>query len=230
MNNRTFYYSVVLGLALAGNCFAAEFQKIVHADGQVEYRQVEKTKTQVKTPSKTYYKYRNAQGVLSFSDRQPVNRSYELVRFDCYACKVGSKVNWETTPLFRGRYEDAIAFYAQQYSVSPALVKAVIHAESAFNPQAKSRVGAQGLMQLMPATAQELGVRSPFNPEDNIEGGVRYLAKLLQSFNQDVRLATAAYNAGPGAVRRHKGVPAYAETQAYVERVAILARRYAQES
>lgn len=223
------YLTLILSL-LSGYSVAAGYQKIVHADGSIEYRQAKQAQVKTKPASTTYYKYHNEQGVPSFSDRQPERVSYELVRFDCYACKASSGVNWETTPLFNGRYEETILFYAKQHSVSPALVKAVIHAESAFNPQAKSPVGAQGLMQLMPATAQELGVVSPFDPEANIEGGVRYLAQLLNSFNQDVRLATAAYNAGPGTVRRYKGVPAYAETQAYVERVAILARRYAQDS
>jgi soluble lytic murein transglycosylase-like protein len=102
----------------------------------------------------------------------------------------------------------------------------VIHAESAFNPQARSRAGAQGLMQLMPQTAAELGVGNPFDAEQNIDGGVRYLAGLLQRYDQDVRLATAAYNAGPGAVQQYGGIPPYAETQAYVKRIEVLYRRY----
>lgn len=224
------FYSLLAGLVLAGGVQAAGIQKIVHPDGTVEFRQAETPAASVQPQQRTgtYYKYRDSSGVLSFSDRKPEKYHYEQVRFDCYACKVGSQVRWESTPLFFGRYDEAIEFYAGQYNVDPALVRAVIHAESAFNPQARSRVGAQGLMQLMPATARELGVDKPFDPEANIEGGVRYLAMMLQRFNQDTRLATAAYNAGPGAVQRYKGVPAYAETQAYVERVAILARRYRQ--
>lgn len=215
-----------------GMAQATSVQKITHADGTVEFRQAapQASPASAEEPkrSATYYRYRDSKGVLSFSDRAPKTHFYEKVRFDCYACKVKSQVTWETTPLYVGHYDDAIEFYAQQYAVSPALVRAVIHAESNFNPKARSRVGAQGLMQLMPATAKELGVANPLDPEANIEGGVRYLAMMLQRFNRDVRLATAAYNAGPNAVRRHKGVPAYAETQAYVERVAILARRYEQ--
>lgn len=229
---RTIFFNTVClaGLLALGSgvALAQQFERVVRADGTTEFRQVQANNT--KAPDKSYYRYRDGNGVMSFSDRQPVRHSYELVRFDCYACKIGNSINWETTPLFKGRYEDLIAHYAREHNVSPALVKAVIHAESAFNPKAKSRVGAQGLMQLMPATAKELGVRSPFDPEQNIEGGVRYLAQMLRSFNQDVRLATAAYNAGPGTVRRYRGVPDYAETRAYVERVAILARRYAAES
>ncbi len=210
-----FHYGFLLGIVLglpAGAACAQQFEPVARAD------------------SNTYYRYRDAAGVVSFSDRRPLKHSYEVMRFDCYACRPGGSINWETTPLISGRYEEIISRYAAQHDVSPALVKAVIHAESAFNPQARSKAGAQGLMQLMPATARELGVSSPFDPEQNIEAGVRYLAQMLRSFNHDVRLATAAYNAGPGTVRRYRGVPDYAETRAYVERVAILARRYAAES
>src|SRR5690625_248245 len=91
-----------------------------------------------------------------------------------------------------------------------------------------STKGAQGLMQLMPATAEALNVQDPLIPEQNIDGGVRYLAQLLAEHQGNTRLATAAYNAGPGAVRRHRGVPPFAETRTYIERVAILYERYQQ--
>ncbi|WP_300497719.1 lytic transglycosylase domain-containing protein, partial [uncultured Methylophaga sp.] len=109
------------------------------------------------------------------------------------------------------------------------LVRAVIHAESAFNAKALSKKGAQGLMQLMPGTAKDLGVTNAFDVQQNIEGGVKYLAGLLNTFDGDIKLATAAYNAGPGAVKRFKGIPPYAETEVYVERVGILHQRYGQE-
>lgn len=204
---------------------APGIEKIVHPSGTVEYRQVAVTKGHAVASAAPIYKH----GSNSFSDKQlqgGVRGEKWQPRYDCYACKIRSTVNWETTPLFVGRYEQEIARYARLHDVSPALVKAVIHAESAFNPMARSRVGAQGLMQLMPGTAAELGVGSPFDPEQNIDGGVRYLAMLLRMYNNDVRLATAAYNAGPGAVQRYQGVPAFPETQAYVQRVAILERRY----
>lgn len=99
------------------------------------------------------------------------------------------------------------------------LVKNVVLAESGGNPKATSPVGAQGLMQLMPETARELGVDNPYDAEDNLDGGVRYLKRMLDAFGGDLPKAVAAYNAGPGAVARHGGVPPYAETQAYVRRV-----------
>jgi soluble lytic murein transglycosylase-like protein len=106
------------------------------------------------------------------------------------------------------------------------LLRAIIHAESGFNPRALSYKGAQGLMQLMPATAFELGVGDAFDPAQNISGGARYLAILLHDYHGDVKLAAAAYNAGAGAVAKYGGVPPYAETEVYVKRVALLYQRY----
>ena len=113
-----------------------------------------------------------------------------------------------------------------KHQVDPALIRAVIHAESAFNVNALSSKGAQGLMQLMPGTAKDMGVTNAFDARQNIEGGVKYLARLMATFNGDVQLATAAYNAGPGNVKRYNGIPPYAETEVYVERVSILYQRY----
>jgi soluble lytic murein transglycosylase-like protein len=114
---------------------------------------------------------------------------------------------------------------ARRYGVDPALVHAVVRAESAFDHLAVSSAGAQGLMQLMPGTALEVGVRDPFHPRENLEGGVYYLAQLLDRFQGNTQLALAGYNAGPGAVERYGGVPPYSETLQYIERVF----RYRQE-
>ena len=115
---------------------------------------------------------------------------------------------------------------AARHGVDPALLRALIRAESNFDPTATSPAGAQGLTQLMPGTAAGLGVTNPLDPTQAIEGGAKYLRDQLDRFGNDPRLALAAYNAGPGAVQRYGGVPPYAETQAYVERVLGYAREY----
>ena len=125
-----------------------------------------------------------------------------------------------------GRYDLHIQAMGSKYRVDPALIKAVIRAESAWNPTAVSSAGAQGLMQLMPGTASKLDVVDPFDPYQNIEAGAKYLRMMLDTFNGDVMLAVAAYNAGPGAVKKYKGVPPYAETRSYVKIVLRYYREY----
>jgi soluble lytic murein transglycosylase-like protein len=144
----------------------------------------------------------------------------------CFACASAPGVNFGTLRLNTSAYSSEISRAAKQYGVDEAVVRAIIHAESAFNPNALSRVGAQGLMQLMPATARRFGVGNPFDAGQNIQGGVQYLAWLLKRFNGDLTLAAAGYNAGEGAVDKYKGVPPYSETQRYVQRVGVLAARY----
>lgn len=124
------------------------------------------------------------------------------------------------------QYDELIQAKARQLGLEPALIKAIIHTESAFNPKAISPKGASGLMQLMPATAERYGVTDRFNPVQSLEGGGRYMRDLLMMFNHDTRLALAAYNAGENAVSRHNGIPPYEETRQYVEKVMYLLDEY----
>jgi soluble lytic murein transglycosylase-like protein len=126
----------------------------------------------------------------------------------------------------RGRFDDLIKTAADGYGVDHALVKAVVRVESDFNDQAISPAGAMGLMQLMPKTASDLGVTDPFNPEQNVRGGTRYLRSLLDILHNDLKLALAAYNAGLQRVLRHGAIPPIRETERYVEKVLHFYRIY----
>lgn len=128
-------------------------------------------------------------------------------------------VSVKTDASFSGKFADLIQQAAEKYQVDAKLIAAVIKAESNFNPQAKSSAGAMGLMQLMPGTAAGLGVNNPFDPLENIYGGAKLLHRLLEKYNQNIPLALAAYNAGSGAVDQYGGIPPYAETKLYVQRV-----------
>lgn len=143
----------------------------------------------------------------------------------CFAC-TPSGPDFGHVRLNTTAYSNEIAEAARKYGVDEAVVRAIIHAESSFNPNALSRVGAQGLMQLMPATARRFGVDNPFDAAQNIHGGVEYLAWLLKRFDGNLTLAAAGYNAGEGNVDKYGGVPPFSETQRYVERVGVLADRY----
>lgn len=176
--------------------------------------------------AKPIYQYVKSDGSIAFTDRKPVKHSYSVYRTGCYACQLRSSLNWHKIPIYPDKYYLEIAKASKQHNVDPALVRAMIHAESAFKANARSKKGAVGLMQLMPATAKYMGVKRPAQPEQNIFGGVKYLSYLLEKFDGNIRLATAAYNAGPNAVKKYKGIPPFAETKAYVERVGILHNRY----
>ncbi len=174
-----------------------------------------------------YYKHTQG-GVVVFSSKPPRGHRYETVLVGgCYACGVRSSINWNSIALNTNDYATEISNAAIEHGVEIALVRALIHAESAFNPMALSNKGAQGLMQLMPATAGMYGVTDAFDAKQNIRAGVRHLAGLIKRYNGDISLVAAAYNAGEGAVAKYRGtVPPYEETKVYVQRVTLLRQRY----
>lgn len=209
---------------------ADSIQRIEDEKGVVEFTNVISTK---KSSGKqtVIYKYPQSGELTVFTDQKPTHTSsYEVLKFDCFACNPDSTIDWHKVSLNLTSYSDAVKQAAKLNNIDPALVRALIHAESAFNAKAVSSKGAQGLMQLMPSTAKELGVDNALNADQNIAGGTKYLAQLLQQFNGDIKLATAAYNAGPNAVKKYNGIPPYTETKVYVERIGILHRRYKNSS
>lgn len=128
-------------------------------------------------------------------------------------------VQANTQPTTKSQILNVVSQISKKHGVDEKLVQALIKQESGFNPKAKSKSGAIGLMQLMPATAKNMGVKDPYNTVQNVEGGVKYLKSMLNKYNGNVILALAAYNAGPGAVDKYSGVPPYKETQNYVKNI-----------
>jgi len=124
------------------------------------------------------------------------------------------------------RFSDEITTASRLHDIHPALITAVIHAESNFNPRARSYAGAKGLMQINPPTQRYLRLKNIYDPSQNIEAGARYLKELLKTFNGNLMFALAAYNAGPGAVRKYGGIPPYRETRAYVKKVMAYYNQY----
>lgn len=178
------------------------------------------------------YKFTDKDGMVHYTNIKPANQqNVKTFSFPCYVSDPKcQQLDWERIPLNRQAFSTIIQASAEVFAIDEALIRAIIHAESAYQPEAISPQGAQGLMQLMPATQKELQVENVFDPVNNIEGGTRYLAGLMKEFDQNIELAAAAYNAGPGAVRKYGGIPPYKETREYVRRVKILYRRYSSES
>ena len=169
-------------------------------------------------------------GVTHYTNVRPRGAAQSALLFSyvetCYACGLMPSVNFGSVRLNTSAYSSEIRDAASRFGVDEYIVRAIIHAESAYRPNAISHAGAQGLMQLIPATASRFGVSDPFDPAQNISGGVKYLAWLMKRYSSNLTLVAAAYNAGEGAVDRNGGVPPYSETQRYVQRVGQLADRY----
>lgn len=174
------------------------------------------------------YVYQARDGSRLITDHPRVEPGYRLVKVYSQT-KVWEQTGTGPRPSARPRpsaYDDLIDTTAHQMELDPMLIKSVMHAESAFNPDAVSSKGASGLMQLMPATARRYGVSSIFDPRQNVVGGARYLSYLLDRYNGDLELALAGYNAGENAVDQTGGIPPYPETRHYVKKVMQLYRGY----
>ncbi|MBF7687526.1 lytic transglycosylase domain-containing protein [Acinetobacter rathckeae] len=174
------------------------------------------------------YTYQDANGDILLTNQAQSNKQLKKVTVTYYPdSNIHRYKNWgknesAVLPSFsknKNAFDTIISSAAQKHGVPEGLIKAIMHTESSFNIYAKSPVGAQGLMQLMPATAKHLNVSDSFNPEANIHGGAKYIALLLKQFNGNTPLALAAYNAGVGNVNKYGGIPPFKETQNYVERV-----------
>ncbi len=176
--------------------------------------------------------YRGADGVPLYTDKKLNTRLLDEVY--AYIGKYGRPtavqscqgLTAEGMEARGAQYQYLINRHAQAYGVDPALIKAMMRVESCFDRVAVSKVGAQGLMQLMPGTAKILGVMDSFDPDENIRGGVEYLSGLLKRFNNNLEFAIAGYNAGPGNVEKYNGIPPFRETQSYLKRVMAHYKRY----
>jgi soluble lytic murein transglycosylase-like protein len=176
------------------------------------------------------YVYQRADGSKLITDHARSEPGYRLIRI--YGSNSDDGAAARAAPARRSsrvratRYDNLIQQVSSTVTLDPALIKSVMHAESAFDPRALSHKGASGLMQLMPATARRYGVTRIFDPKQNVMAGSRYLRDLLRQFSGDMRLALAGYNAGENAVVKYGGIPPYSETQKYVRKVLELYKSY----
>jgi hypothetical protein len=211
----------MIAMPISGHCFESNkntptFSKLIK-ETIPEVRSVPISGHGIKRDSKniilTTYKHKTAEPMVSGE-------------------KMRKPAEYETQPFVKRNVKTNPAFYpiilqaSSRYQVDPNLVRAIIMAESGYNPNAVSKKGAKGLMQLMPKTAQYLGVADSFNPEHNIDGGVRYFRQLLDRFDGDTALALAAYNAGSRYVMQYQGVPPFKETQYYIKKVLLYYQSY----
>ncbi len=166
------------------------------------------------------YRYIDENGVACYTDAPRDKKAEKIMRTDPAVSTGSADTNHKSSQ--QRDFTGIVADKASKYEIDPSLVHAVIKTESNGNPYAVSRKGAMGLMQLMPMTANDLEVRNPFDPEENIDGGTRYLKYLIEKFKGDLTLALAAYNAGPNLVEKKRGVPEISETKQYVKKVLSL--------
>lgn len=157
------------------------------------------------------YSYVDSKGILHFTN-VPTDTRYKPMEYD--GPKQGVNLKDQ-----RRQYDAIILNTSRKYALEPALIRAIVKVESDFDPIAVSRAGALGLMQLMPQTAKEMKVKNPFDPRENVEGGVKYFKKMWETFDGDIILSLAAYNAGAKAVSKYNQVPPYRQTRDYVEKV-----------
>ncbi len=173
------------------------------------------------------YKHVDKNGIIHYSSKKPVGKSYNILNVRCPECSEWrNSVNWSNTPLITNKFNLEIDSAARKHGLEPSLIKAVIHAESAFKPKVISSAGAQGLMQLMPLTQKTYNVNNPYDPLQNIHGGSAYL-KHLKGVYSNIDVYLAAYNSGETAVEKYgRAIPPFPETREYVRRVKILYKRY----